>query len=384
MFAASHKASSSHHMKRLFTTALFFAFALPIIAQPSNDFIASVRQNFARWDLNHDGVLSTNEIDAAVADPQTADENAAAVAALKRASRMAKITLPPLTLTNITAVTAERQPDLAQMFREGLKRILGVTNRTLFAGGLPKLETIHQGELGNCFCLAPIGAMVHRDPAQVAGMFSLQTNGNYRVRLGKKSVEVAPPTDAEIAMTSSNEHDGIWVNLYEKAVGTARNDDRPPAERADSPIDALAHGGSAGTMLAYITGHDIERFSFKFAKDPAATTNDFAAKLAELREKLAAAGQQNRLMTCGTIKPTTPGLTPNHAYAVLDYDAASDSVRLWNPHGQNFQPAGPSGPDFGYATTNGVFQIPLEQWVRQFSGMAFELAVEKPPSSNNG
>ena len=166
-------------MKRLFITVLVFACALRVIAQPASDFISSVQKNFAQWDLNHDGVLSTNEIDAAVADPQTTNENAAALAALKRASRLTKITLPPLTLTNITALTAERQPDLAQMFREGWKRISGATNRTLFAGGLPRLETIHQGELGNCFCLAPLGAMVYRKPAHVAEMFSLQTNGNY-------------------------------------------------------------------------------------------------------------------------------------------------------------------------------------------------------------
>lgn len=346
-------------------------------AQTAEDFLYAVQKNFARWDLNHDGILSSNELDAVVADTQTTGTNAAAVAALKRAARQVKMSVPALTLENIAAVTAARQPDLAQMFRDGLKRIAGATNRNLFAEGLPRLETIHQGKLGNCFCLAPLGAMVHRDPAQVAAMFVATTNGNYCVRLGKKNVEVAPPTDAEIAMTSSNEHEGIWVNLYEKAVGTARNDDRPEDARLDSPLDALARGGSAGTMLAYITGHDIKRFSFRFAKLPASATNDIPAKLAELREKLRVATREKCLMTTGTVKPTTPGLTPNHAYAVLDYDSASDSVRLWNPHGENFTPKGTPGLKNGYATMNGVFKIPLAEFVEQFSGMAFEMADEK-------
>jgi hypothetical protein len=284
---------------KLFPVAGMLVLAIAAAAQTTN-FFPVVQFNFARWDLNHDGILTTNELDAAVADPQTMNENAAAVATLKRASRLAKIVLPPLTLENMATLTAQRQPDLTLMFGEGLKRIAGATNRTLFADGLPKLETIHQGKLGNCFCLAPLGAMVHRDPAQVAAMFAVQTNGNYCVRFGQKTVEVSPPTDAEIAMTSSNDRDGIWVNLYEKAVGTARNDDKPLELRADSPLDALARGGSAGTMLAYITGHDMARFSFKFAKVPASATNDIAAKLTDLREKLTAATQQNRLMTCGT------------------------------------------------------------------------------------
>jgi hypothetical protein len=366
--------------KKTFPFALLFAGAIHLGAQPAGDFIASVQKNFARWDLNRDGILSSNELDVTVADRQITNENAAAVAALKRASRQTKIVLPPLTLENITALTAQRQPDLSQMFRDGLRRIAGATNRNLFTEGLPKLETIHQGRLGNCFCLAPLGAMVHRNPAQVAEMFSAESNGNYCVRFGSKSVVVAPPTDTEIALTSSNEHEGIWVNLYEKAVGTARNEDRPPERRADLPLDVIARGGSAGTILAYITGHDIERFSFKFGKAPASATNDLSAQLDTLRKKLSEAVRQRRLMTCGTVKSTTAGLTSNHAYAVLNYDAAGDTVRLWNPHGENFQPKGVSGPENGYPTTKGVFEISLAEFVKQFNGMAFELADSKRAS----
>jgi hypothetical protein len=360
-------------MKRLFPGLLICALTLHLRAQTTADFLAAVQKNFARWDLNHNGILSSNELDSAVADSHTTGPDAAAVAALKRASRTAKTPLPAFSITNIAAITASRQPDLSQFYLEGVKRLAGMTNRTLFASGLPRLETIHQGRLGNCFSLAPLGAMVYRDPAQVAAMFTVETNGDFSVRLGRRTVEVAPPTDAEIAMSSSNEHDGIWVNVYEKALGTARNDDRPENERLDSPLDALARGGSAGTMLAYITGHDMKRFSFKFAKLPASATNDVAGRLDELREKLRAATAGKILMTCGTIKPTTPELTPNHAYAVLGYDAASDKVMLWNPHGQDFAPHGAEGPENGYVTKHGVFEIPLSEFVKQFSGMAFEV-----------
>ncbi len=367
----------------MFAGRKFFLCLIAVIAaaaanaQTADDFLAVLQKNFARWDLNHDGILSSNELDTAVADAKTTGTNAAAIAALKRASRLAKIPLPEFSSANIATIAGTKQPDLAQFFRDGLKRIAGATNRNLFAEGLPRLETIHQGKLGNCFCLAPLGAMVSRDPRQVAAMFVVETNGNYRVRLGQKNVEVAPPTDAEIAMTSSNEHEGIWVNLYEKALGTARNEDRPENERLDSPLDALARGGSAGTMLAYITGHDMQRFSFKFAKMPGSATNDIPARLAELRGKLRAATHEKRLMTCGTIKPTTPGLTPNHAYAVLSYDAIGDQVKLWNPHGQDFTPVGAAGPQSGYVTKHGIFEIPLIEFVKQFSGMAFELIGEK-------
>jgi hypothetical protein len=76
---------------------------------------------------------------------------------------------------------------------------------------------------------------------------------------------------------------------------------------------------------------------------------------------------------------TTPGLSPDHAYAVLSYDADTDAVELWNPHGENFSPAGAPGADNGYATVKGIFQIPVAQFVRQFSGMAFEVTDGETP-----
>lgn len=166
---------------------------------------------------------------------------------------------------------------------------------------------------------------------------------------------------------------GIWVNMYEKALGQMRNEERPPAERVGSPIDALARGGSAGTMLAYITGHEITRFSFKFAKDATVKAPEREAKIADLRNQLTVAARQNRLMTCGTIKPTTPGITPNHAYAVLGFDAKADAVKLWNPYGSTFKPKGEPGLKNGYPQTDGVLNVPLNDFVLQFSGMAFEV-----------
>jgi hypothetical protein len=291
-----------------------------------------------------------------------------------------------LSLTNILSLVTNKpsadKPDFTRMFREGLSRLPKSSSRPLFASGVPRLETVHQGKLGNCFCLAPLGAMVHRDPKRVVAMFAAQADGSYLVMLGKETIRVTPPTDAEIAMTSSNEEDGIWVNLYEKAVARVRNDARPPEQRAGSEIDALARGGSAGTMLGVITGNEIERFSFKFAKDPAVTDVERQSKLSALRQKLATAMERKLVMTCGTLKTTTPGVNPNHAYAVLDYDAEADLVRLWNPHGGSFTPKGESGLQNGYATKEGVFQIPLPHFVQQFSGMAFQV-LEAPGSNSN-
>ncbi len=338
-------------------------------------FLTQVGRHFPVWDADRDGVLSRTELDGLVASSKITGEGAAAVAALKRAVRSTKYQLPPLSeaaIRRIATAPAKDQPDFGGMFRYGADKIAR-TNRALFASGAPRLETIRQGKLGNCFSLAPLGAMTAGRADAVKAMFRPLPDGACEVVLGARTVRIEPPTDAEIAMTSSNEGDGLWVNLYEKAAGQARNELKPEEERAGSAIDALARGGSAGTMLAFITGHEIVRFSCKFAKDAKTSPAEFAEKLIELRGMLTSAQADGRLMTCGTLKTTTPGLTPNHAYAVLGYDAATDTLRLWNPHGDAFKPKGATGLEHGYPQTDGILNVPVPDFVKQFSGLAFEL-----------
>jgi hypothetical protein len=256
------------------TLLLFLAISFvgrQLFAATTDEFLQQIDKNFAAWDRDSDGELTVPEIDTAGADAKVTGKAAAALAALKRASRISKYNIKTLNKEQITEFAtgkpADDKPDLSGMYAQGVSRLGKLTKRDLFADGGPRLDTIHQGRLGNCFCLAPLGALVHRDPQQVVAMFTKLDDGNYKVTLGKNSCTVAPPTDTEIARTATNEDAGLWVNMYEKAIGKLRNDAKPEAERAGSPIDALARGGSAGTILAYITGNEIKRYTCSFAKD---------------------------------------------------------------------------------------------------------------------
>lgn len=357
------------------TIVIFQSLHAQEAAVNSIPFAEVTRSSFAHWDRDQNGILSIGEIDAAVADSQTRGPEAAAVAALKRATRSSRYQLPQLTLPQIEKLIqdgpSKDRPDLAGMYRNGCERI-EQANRELFVSGKPRLDTIHQGRLGNCYCLAPLGAVLHVSPSRISDMFAPQADGKFEVRLGDRVVRVHTPTDGEIAQTASNERDGVWVNLYEKAVGEACNAIKPSDQRSSSPIDALARGGSAGTMLSFITGHKIQRFSFAFAKRESLTTEERAQILAQLRTYLCEAVEQQRAMTCGTEKTTTPAINGNHAFAVLGYDRTTDRVKLWNPYGGQFTPKGPAGIEYGYATKDGLFEIPLADFVLQFAGMARE------------
>lgn len=335
--------------------------------KPGNAFLETVAANFSSWDTNHDRTLSRQELDAAIENPANTGRAAAALATLRHASFATNA--PALTLANIRQLAGDKDLKLPAFYNQSLGRIKRVTHRELFASGLPQLMTIHQGRMGNCFCLAPLGAMVYRDPHEVASWFEVQSNGNVLVKMAAGPVSVPPPTDAELAFASGNSQDGIWINLYEKAIGEARNERKPPGKRFNDALDAVAKGGSEAPIMSYLTGHKVSAFPLRFR-----SAEEAAAKMAQLRQKMAYASSNKLLMVCATRLPTTPGLTPHHAYALLDYDSSSDAVKLWNPHGNYFKPKGPPGLTNGYPTTNGLFTMPLADLRNQF----VHVVIERP------
>ncbi|MCW3094717.1 MAG: hypothetical protein JWL77_335 [Chthonomonadaceae bacterium] len=355
--------------------------ALQAQKEACGGFLDQLIAHFAQWDLDHNGELSVSELDAAVSDPQTTGESAAVIVALKRATHNKKFTVSALTRENLrmlalAAPFADR-PNLPLMYVDARKKI-EKTRRDLFVSGAPKLENIRQGKLGDCFCLAPLGAMLARNPQEVMDRFVRQPDNSYQFVFGTSPVHVTVPTDAEMALTAGSEQDGLWVSLYEKAVGTARLLEKPGMTSPGSVIDALGKGGSSGTILSRLTGHKITRFACRAAREGSAP-GDREAQLQTLRKQLLATIQDHRLITCGTLKTTTPGITPNHAYAVLGYEEKTDTLRLWNPHGDDFMPKGTESLEHGYARKGGVFSLPLSDFVMQFSGVAFETSEPTAP-----
>lgn len=360
----------------IFSAALAKDTALPA-AGDRERFISTLEKSFPGWDGDADGVLSASEINGLVEREDIQGEAAAAVAALKRASRLSKIKLPSFTLAHLRELAMNKPqtglPDLPAMFAGSMKRILS-TKRTLFPPEGPRLETIRQGRMGNCFSLAPLGAMASVRPSQISNqMIRELPDGRYEVQFGTTKVAVTRPTDAEIALSAGNEEGGLWVNVYEKAAGVAHNDKKPEDKRDATGLDALNRGGSAGTQLAFITGHEMVRISCKFAKEKALPPVEHEKQIAELRSALTSATKEKRLMTCGTLKTTIPGITPNHAYAILGYDSATDLIRLWNPHGDNRVVKGEHGLQNGYPMSDGIFEMPLTVFVKEFAGTAYEV-----------
>ena len=387
-------------MRRPTLLAIALLFAGPALAQPPQRpapmrFSAVVAEHFDAWDTDHNSILSPEEIDKLVVNPDIHGPSAAALAAMKLVVRSNKIKPPELTREFIAShsddpagspieeptdsTRAAKPPaSLQKRFESSLRRIT-TAKRELFTDETPDIDHCHQGPLGDCFVVAGIGAMVHRDNESVKKMIRSTDNGGYSVEFaGGRSVTVPALTDAQFALTSTTGGDGYWINILEKAYGSLRNSAKPQGKQTEETTDAISRGGSLSTTLQALTGHAIDRVTLR---SRAAKSDDAAASIAaNVRERLSAAVKDKRLAGASTGKDTyPPGINGKHAYAILGFDADSDKVRIWNPHGNTFRPKGEPGPEHGYPTKAGQFEMPVPEFVRIFNSLSIE--TDRPVSA---
>jgi len=301
-------------------------------AASSPKFSDVVSQYFSQWDRNGDGLLSTNELNAAVVNPAFHGEAAAALAAIKLVVRGGKYTLPPITQAYLVAsplretnqaevpvdlLDAPGQPKsighppaFQPRYRSAWLRLRRVS-RDLFPQDQLMLDACHQGPLGDCYLISVVGAMVCRNPAAVKGMLTANLDGSATVAFGNgRRVNVAPLTDTEIAISSIAGTNGLWLTVLENAYGKYRQETLPNVLGDDPETDVIAHGGNPGYVMTVLDGYQARSFAIVTAKgrrqDPQFTTN--------LAQNLTAAQQAHRLAeaTTGT-NALPPGINSKHA-----------------------------------------------------------------------
>jgi hypothetical protein len=225
--------------------------------------------------------------------------------------------------------------------------------------------------------------MLNRDPGQLQNMIASSADGGFDVSFpGTKKTHIPSFTDGEVALSSSAGSSGCWVAVFEAAFGSVKNGIQNPGPKADILTDAIRDGGTMSATIRTLTGHAAKRYALrKPGVKVMPSAERAAARLPVLREAITSALKDRRLAGAGTnTADLPPGISPKHAYTILDFDAASDTVRLWNPHGNRFVPAGEPGLTNGYPTKDGVFSVPLSEFARVFSGMTVETPVTASPA----
>lgn len=352
-------------------------------AQQSDDsktpsFADVVNQHFNEWDKNGDGVLSKEEVFAAMGNPKVRGEVAAAITAVAHGIRNEKHHLPPITKKYLLSSPSEKASNSDEQiggeednsksgevfpFQKNYKaaiRKIRSTSRELFPQGLPEFEATHQGALGDCPFVSTVGALVYRNPTTVKSLFAENPDGSTTVNLGSgQSIKISHITDSDIALFSSAGTNGLWLTILEKAY-------RRVLVTTEHPDKKIYESFSSGQTIQVLDGFETKRF-------PLGKIRADASQLSELRQGLLLAQSEHRLIKAGTPEgKKTPGITPVHAYAIFGYDKQADVCRVWNPHGNNFTPKGSDGLQNGYTTKRGEFDIPLKDLIQIFSDVEIE------------
>ncbi len=296
---------------------------VPPVAQK---FLAAVRANFAKWDLNHDGRLTRDEIEIDMQDAHISGEAAAALAALKIGATQFD------NLAETRAFTAADIDEIERTLREGrrldanyigyffvgLKKI-EETPRELFAQGVPHLTAMRQYFTSDCYFLSAAGAVAETNPTALVRLITANGDGSYVVRFpGQPAVRVSTPTDAEIAAYTAAK-DGVWLNVLEKAYAVVRIRMEPKEARTQEPLDSVGFRlGSTGVMELF-TGHASRAIRLGGESNKGAT----APMVVQVRAALRTAFRDRRAVTASM---------SHHAYAITAYDPATDLVTLHNPY----------------------------------------------------
>jgi hypothetical protein len=357
----------------------------------SPTFSEVVEAHFAEWDLNGDGRLESTEIDRLMNRTEIQGEEAAAIATIKRRERatlnfersryaasreqLVKGVGTPEPIDPAEPSLGLRIiPDEA-VFRHHL-RALGTLNRNLFAGDGPNFRAMRQGPIGDCYFFSMTGYLAAREPKRIKQMISLEPDGSYLVRFfDGERVRVPAPTDAEILLNNSSSSlaDGIWLPVLEKALGEKMRRKIPASvsRRSDEATDAMAAGGTTGLIIQLYSGHRDTEIRLRESRYRRARLDLLRRVLPQILARGMLAGAE---MGASPPEgwPKVPDLGYRHAYAILGFDPASDRIMLWNPWGQNFTPNGPDGPERGYATDHGIFQMPLPAFYALFSSVHLE------------
>ncbi len=346
----------------------------------TSEFAKELQKHFNEWDLNKDGQLSDNEIDKLVLDPKIKGRTAAVVATLELASRRKKDPLPPLTLEYLTAAPSKApgQFNFDRTFASAITKIQKAP-RNVWGSMDPDLSMLHQGRMGDCFFIAPLGALLHREGKSFKNMIVVKDT-HFEVTFGNgQIVKVKPLTDAEIALGATSEGQGLWLAILEKAYAESRNQSLTQDKQKELATDLIANGGSYTRVIQALTGNETRTLAFRSreAKDQPLSGESLDKKVAQLRPILKKAMAEKRLVAVGTPETApNPGLKGKHAYAVLAYDETKDQVTLWNPHGNSFKPKGQPGFENGWPIKDGVFIVSTADLVKSFRGMGYE--TDKP------
>lgn len=342
------------------------------------DVFELIDRNLGTLDRDGNGTVSWNEMRRGIANPEFQGENAAAVATLysliqDKGIELGRVHNPPLTAGLYEEMREERDWALeegdkaaADLYYDRYLNKLEKASDELFPQGMPDGLAVRQGFGPSCAILSTTVGQALLDPQRIKDAVTERPDGKVSVKFPglARAIVVPAATDTETALFATAGKNGSWLNHIEKAWGTTQTSDRLAAfEKSSWPaksIRAWTHGQATTETVPkkLISYHKGEMPSF----------------MKNLSEGL----KKGRIVMTWTRngERQLDGLVSGHAHTVMGYNADQGTLTVRNPWGRQ-EPTGDNGkPRDG--EDDGVFELSLEEYVRDFGRIALQTSEARP------
>lgn len=348
-----------------------------------DEVVGLLRKVFEKYDVNEDEILSSAEIDEAVATGGMSFMEAQIVTLFKDKYQAIKalhrdgwfrnrkgISLADLlVLEEILQADSLDQLDdvkleLCAVAHDIMSRVNKVARakRRLYLDpekplGSIKPIAVRQGRAGDCVFLASLASVAACNPTIIASSIVDNGDGTYTVSFPgarEAPVTVEEPNLVELALYARFTRLGIWPCVMEKAYGTLLYEldhDRSPIPQENTEGAQKVIG-----ILDLLTGESGQWYLVSRVEEE------------RFRAVIESAHAERRSMVAGSngfLDTTTLDgeIISGHAFSIIDWDAKRDLLVLRDPWGEDHK-------EDRYK--DGVFSIDLKRFRRNFVGLYVE------------
>ena len=198
--------------------------------------------------------------------------------------------------------------------------------------GIPSINDINQGSLGDCYLLASLAEVAQCEPDTIKSMITDNGNGTYGVRFyinGNPvfvTVNTFLPVFSANGAFAGNTSSAIWSSLIEKAY-VELNAEPGFLDHPTGNVYNLINGGSADP-ISQITGRNVVPYD---------SSRYTQAAWNSLKNVFITAIQNNQEVDLGSFGDSTIGgkvaLVAGHMFSGIGYDSATGEFVLRNPWG---------------------------------------------------
>jgi hypothetical protein len=197
-------------------------------------------------------------------------------------------------------------------------------NGSVFSSSGPSYADVHQGGMGDCALLASFAETAARDSADISNMFTNDGNNVWTVRFFQNGSPVYVTVDNMLPSVGGRTfyaapQGNLWVALAEKAYAELN---------AFDSVDGVASNMLGQNSYTALNGMDASRILPALTARQGYSTYNAAT--------IGTGLSQGNLIVLGTgANSGSPSIVPDHAYAVLGYNASTRLFTLFNPWGVN-------------------------------------------------